>query len=133
MKKTALVVTTLLLGAHSQAQPLFGRLASTPVQPFNQQIQQAGAHHQAWVNDYREVALRFINRAHLPSQIQARQVDNHLILSVSLAEAQSDTLYLLTLYRHNDLWQMRNAELGWRCPGEQAFAPIPCANSGRIH
>lgn len=127
-------ITSLLLVSslcQAQAQPLIGRLASTPVQHFNEQIQQAGSAHQGWVNDYREVALRFVANPALPSRILARQVDNELILSVSLDGQQSDQLYILTLFRRNDMWQMRHAEMGWRCQGEQAFTPVPCPRQGQ--
>ncbi|WP_043157588.1 hypothetical protein [Aeromonas diversa] len=122
------ITTLFLMSAMSQAQaqPLIGRLASTPVQHFNEQIQRAGNAHQSWVNDYREVALRFIANPALPSRIQARQVDNELILSVALDDPHSDQLYILTLFRHNDMWQMRHAEMGWRCQGDRAFTPVPC-------
>lgn len=133
MLKSGLFTSLLLLsaGCHAQSQLLIGRLASAPVQHFNQQIQEAGSHRQGWVNDYREVALRFINRD-LPSRIQAQQLDNDLILSVALSSRQNDMLYILTLYRQNNLWQMRNAEMGWRCAGAMAFTPVPCPNE-QVH
>ncbi|MFA7821117.1 hypothetical protein [Aeromonas dhakensis] len=112
--------------AQAEAQVLFGRLASTPVQQFNQQIRQASTAQQSWVNDYREVALRFVGHNDIPSRIQAQQLDNDLVLSVALDGTKSDMIYILTLFRSNNLWQMRQAEMGWRCQGQSTFTPVPC-------
>ncbi|HDN9004749.1 MULTISPECIES: hypothetical protein [Aeromonas] len=124
------MLTTLLLAnvtaAHAEAQAVFGRLASAPVQQFNQQIRQANELHQKWVNDYREVALRFVGHSDIPSRIHAQQLDNDLVLSVALDGSKNDMLYILTLYRSDNLWQMRGAEMGWRCLGEHSFTPVPC-------
>ncbi len=54
MQKLGLITTLVLMmvaAAHAGAQALFGRLASTPVQQFNQQIRQASSSQQGWVND----------------------------------------------------------------------------------
>lgn len=129
MQKLGLITSLLLIYATTaqvEAQVLFGRLASTPVQQFNQQIRQASSARQNWVNDYREVALRFVGHNDIPSRIQARQLDNDLVLSVALDGNKSDMLYILTLYRSNNLWQMRQAEMGWRCQGQTTFTPVPC-------
>ncbi|MFM5336146.1 hypothetical protein ACET97_06320 [Aeromonas enteropelogenes] len=129
MQKLGLITSLLLIyatTAQADAQVLFGRLASTPVQQFNQQIRQASSARQNWVNDYREVALRFVGHNDIPSRIQARQLDNDLVLSVALDGNKSDMLYILTLYRSNNLWQMRQAEMGWRCQGQTTFTPVPC-------
>ncbi|WP_421184457.1 hypothetical protein [Aeromonas enteropelogenes] len=129
MQKLGLISSLLLIyatTAQADAQVLFGRLASTPVQQFNQQIRQASSARQSWVNDYREVALRFVGHNDIPSRIQARQLDNDLVLSVALDGSKSDMLYILTLYRSNNLWQMRQAEMGWRCQGQTTFTPVPC-------
>ncbi|MFM5438128.1 hypothetical protein ACET9K_01530 [Aeromonas enteropelogenes] len=129
MQKLGLITSLLLIyatTAQADAQVLFGRLASTPVQQFNQQIRQASSARQNWVNDYREVALRFVGHNDIPSRIQARQLDNDLVLSVALDGQKSDMLYILTLYRSNNLWQMRQAEMGWRCQGQTTFTPVPC-------
>ncbi|MGL4504709.1 MAG: hypothetical protein ACRCUF_03140, partial [Aeromonas sobria] len=105
---------------------VFGRLASAPVQQFNQQIRQASHQQQHWVNDYREVALRFVGHGDIPSRIHAQQLDNDLVLSVALDGSKSDMIYILTLYRNDNLWQMREAEMGWRCQGQDSFTPVPC-------
>ncbi|KXU81386.1 hypothetical protein [Aeromonas enteropelogenes] len=129
MQKLGLITSLLLIyatTAQAETQVLFGRLASTPVQQFNQQIRQASSARQNWVNDYREVALRFVGHNDIPSRIQARQLDNDLVLSVALDGQKSDMLYILTLYRSNNLWQMRQAEMGWRCQGQTTFTPVPC-------
>lgn len=129
MQKLGLITSLLLIyatTAQADAQVLFGRLASTPVQQFNQQIRQASSARQSWVNDYREVALRFVGHNDIPTRIQARQLDNDLVLSVALDGNKSDMLYILTLYRSNNLWQMRQAEMGWRCQGQTTFTPVPC-------
>lgn len=129
MQKLGLITTLVLMmvaAAHAGAQALFGRLASTPVQQFNQQIRQASTTRQTWVNDYREVALRFVGHSDIPSRIQAQQLDNDLVLSVALDGNKSDMLYILTLFRSNNLWQMKQAEMGWRCQGESTFTPVPC-------
>ncbi|MFQ2222664.1 hypothetical protein ACK32A_07580 [Aeromonas enteropelogenes] len=129
MQKLGLITSLLLIyatTAQADAQVLFGRLASTPVQQFNQQIRQASSARQSWVNDYREVALRFVGHNDIPSRIHARQLDNDLVLSVALDGNKSDMLYILTLYRSNNLWQMRQAEMGWRCQGQTTFTPVPC-------
>ncbi|EOG6940465.1 hypothetical protein ACLH4B_001072, partial [Aeromonas salmonicida] len=107
MQKLGLITSLLLMNvatAHADAQVLFGRLASTPVQQFNQQIRQASTTRQTWVNDYREVALRFVGHSDIPSRIQAQQLDNDLVLSVALDGNKSDMLYILTLFRSNNLW-----------------------------
>ncbi|MFQ2218099.1 hypothetical protein ACK32O_04575 [Aeromonas enteropelogenes] len=129
MQKLGLITSLLLIyatTAQADAQVLFGRLASTPVQQFNQQLRQASSARQSWVNDYREVALRFVGHNDIPTRIQARQLDNDLVLSVALDGNKSDMLYILTLYRSNNLWQMRQAEMGWRCQGQTTFTPVPC-------
>ncbi|PKQ71010.1 hypothetical protein AOX56_09125 [Aeromonas sobria] len=124
------ILTTLILAnvtvAHAEAQAVFGRLASAPVQQFNQQIRQASHQQQHWVNDYREVALRFVGHGDIPSRIHAQQLDNDLVLSVALDGSKSDMIYILTLYRNDNLWQMREAEMGWRCQGQDSFTPVPC-------
>ncbi len=48
------------------------------------------------------------------------------MLSVALDGQRSDMLYILTLFRSNNLWQMRQAEMGWRCQGQETFTPVPC-------
>lgn len=129
MRKIGMLTTLLLANvtaAHAEAQVVFGRLASTPVQQFNQQIRLASHHQQHWVNDYREVALRFVGHGDIPSRIHAQQLDNDLVLSVALDGNKSDMIYILTLYRSDNLWQMREAEMGWRCQGQDSFTPVPC-------
>ncbi|WOQ11895.1 hypothetical protein [Aeromonas media] len=128
MQKIGIFTSLLLLVASScaNAQLLFGRLASTPVQQFNQQIRQASSSQQGWVNDYREVARRFVGHEDVPTRIHAQQLDNDLVLSVALDGKKSDMLYILTLFRSNNLWQMRQAEMGWRCQGQETFTPVPC-------
>jgi hypothetical protein len=129
MQKLVFITTLLLLmvtTAHAGAQVLFGRLASTPVQQFNQQIRQASSSQQSWVNDYREVARRFVGHDVVPSRIHAQQLDNDLVLSVALDGSRSDMIYILTLFRSDNLWQMRQAEMGWRCQGQETFTPVPC-------
>ncbi|MCF3098405.1 hypothetical protein [Aeromonas australiensis] len=129
MQKIGILATLVMASAtafQAGAQIVFGRLASTPVQQFNQVIQQASDQQQHWVNDYREVAMRFVGHNDTPSRIHAQQLDNHLVLSVALDGAHSDMLYILTLYRSNNLWQMREAEMGWRCEGQDSFTPVPC-------
>ncbi len=129
MQKLGLITTLVLMmvaAAHAEAQALFGRLASTPVQQFNQQIRQASSSQQGWVNDYREVARRFVGHEDVPTRIHAQQLDNDLVLSVALDGQRSDILYILTLFRSNNLWQMRQAEMGWRCQGQSTFTPVPC-------
>ncbi|PJG59637.1 hypothetical protein [Aeromonas cavernicola] len=128
MQKIGFIAMLLLANmVNAQPQIVFGRLASAPVQQFNQQIRQAGSQQQAWVNDYREVALRFVGHRGIPNRIHAQQLDNDLVLSVALNGKGNDTLYILTLFRNNNIWQMRQAEIGWRCQGEDAFTPVPCA------
>lgn len=129
MQKLGFITTLILMTvatAQAGAQALFGRLASTPVQQFNQQIRQASDSQQSWVNDYREVALRFVGHQEIPSRIHAQQLDNELVLSVALDGQRNDMLYILTLFRSNNLWQMRQAEMGWRCQGQETFTPVPC-------
>ena len=129
MRKIGMLTTLILANvtaAHAEAQVVFGRLASAPVQQFNQQIRQASHQQQNWVNDYREVALRFVGQGDTPSRIHAQQLDNDLVLSVALDGSKSDMIYILTLYRSNNLWQMREAEMGWRCQGQDSFTPVPC-------
>ncbi|MGH1410915.1 MAG: hypothetical protein ACRAUW_15620 [Aeromonas sp.] len=129
MRKIGMLTTLLLANVtavHAEAQVVFGRLASAPVQQFNQVIRQASSQQQGWVNDYREVALRFVGHSDTPSRIHAQQLDNDLVLSVALDGSKSDMLYILTLYRNNNLWQMREAEMGWRCQGQDSFTPVPC-------
>lgn len=129
MQKFGLITTFVLMTvatAHAGAQALFGRLASTPVQQFNQQIRLANSNQQDWVNDYREVARRFVGHDDVPSRIHAQQLDQDLVLSVALDGHKSDMLYILTLFRSNNLWQMRQAEMGWRCQGQETFTPVPC-------
>jgi hypothetical protein len=121
---TSLLLIVTTMGANAQL--LFGRLASTPVQEFNQQIRQASNKQQTWVNDYRAIALRFVGHADVPSQIQAQQLDNDLVLSVALDGSKNDMLYILTLFRSDNLWQMRQAQMGWRCQGQSTFTPVPC-------
>jgi hypothetical protein len=53
-------------------------------------------------------------------------LDNDLVLSVALDGSKIDMIYILTLYRSNNLWQMREAEMGWRCQGQDSFTPVPC-------
>ncbi|MGL5495523.1 MAG: hypothetical protein ACRDCQ_00845, partial [Aeromonas sobria] len=87
MRKIGMLTTLILANvtvAHAEAQAVFGRLASAPVQQFNQQIRQASHQQQHWVNDYREVALRFVGHGDIPSRIHAQQLDNDLVLSVAL-------------------------------------------------
>ena len=120
------LLLTVVATAHAEAQMLFGRLASTPVQQFNEQIRQASSAQQGWVNDYREVARRFVGHADEPSRIHAQQLDNDLVLSVALDGNKSDMLYILTMFRRDNLWQMRQAEMGWRCRGQDTFTPVPC-------
>ncbi|MGL4249094.1 MAG: hypothetical protein ACRCR1_00275 [Aeromonas sp.] len=122
----AILVIASMTAFHADAQAVFGRLASTPVQQFNQVIRQANHQQQVWVKDYRAVAMRFVGNSNTPSRIHARQLDNYLVLSVALDGAHSDMLYILTLYRNDDLWQMQEAEMGWRCQGEDSFTPVPC-------
>jgi len=129
MQKIGILATLFMASVtafQAGAQVVFGRLASTPVQQFNQVIQQASDQQQHWVNDYREIAMRFVGHNDTPSRIHAQQLDNHLVLSVALDGAHSDMLYILTLYRNNNLWQMREAEMGWRCQGQSSFTPVPC-------
>ncbi|ATL92128.1 MULTISPECIES: hypothetical protein [Aeromonas] len=129
MRKIGMLTTLILANvtvAHAEAQAVFGRLASAPVQQFNQQIRQASHQQQHWVNDYREVALRFVGHGDIPSRIHAQQLDNDLVLSVALNGSKSDMIYILTLYRNDNLWQMREAEMGWRCQGQDSFTPVPC-------
>ena len=128
MQKLGIFTSLLLLVASScaNAQLLFGRLASTPVQEFNQQIRQANTRQQTWVNDYRAIALRFVGHGDVPSRIQAQQLDNDLVLSVALDGSKNDMLYILTLFRSDNLWQMRQAQMGWRCQGQATFTPVPC-------
>ncbi|MFM4825665.1 hypothetical protein ACEUDJ_12400 [Aeromonas bivalvium] len=128
MQKLGIFTSLLLLVASScaHAQLLFGRLASTPVQEFNLQIRQANTRQQTWVNDYRAIALRFVGHGDVPSRIQAQQLDNDLVLSVALDGSKNDMLYILTLFRSDNLWQMRQAQMGWRCQGQSTFTPVPC-------
>ena len=129
MQKIGMFATLFLTSVtalHAEAQAVFGRLASAPVQQFNQVIRQASNEQQGWVNDYREVALRFVGHGDMASRIHAQQLDNDLVLSVALDGAHSDMLYILTLYRSNNLCHMREAEIGWRCQGQDSFTPVPC-------
>ncbi|MGL6148175.1 MAG: hypothetical protein ACRC1V_06875 [Plesiomonas sp.] len=129
MQKIGVLATLVMASVtafDAEAQVVFGRLASAPVQQFNQVIQQASYQQQNWVKDYRAVAMRFVGHHDVPSRIHAQQLDNHLVLSVALDGVHSDMLYILTLYRTNNLWQMREAEMGWRCQGQSSFTPVPC-------
>ena len=131
MQKLGFMTTLILMtvAANAGAQALFGRLASTPVQQFNQQIRQASSSQQSWVNDYREVARRFVGHENMPSRIHAQQLDKDLVLSVALDGHKSDMIYILTLFRSDNLWQMRQAQMGWRCLGQETFTPVPCPES----
>lgn len=131
MQKLGFMTTLILMtvAASAGAQALFGRLASTPVQQFNQQIRQASSSQQSWVNDYREVARRFVGHENMPSRIHAQQLDKDLVLSVALDGHKSDMIYILTLFRSDNLWQMRQAQMGWRCLGQETFTPVPCPES----
>ncbi|MGY3858708.1 MULTISPECIES: hypothetical protein [Aeromonas] len=131
MQKLGFMTTLILMmvAANAGAQALFGRLASTPVQQFNQQIRQASSSQQSWVNDYREVARRFVGHENMPSRIHAQQLDKDLVLSVALDGHKSDMIYILTLFRRDNLWQMRQAQMGWRCLGQETFTPVPCPES----
>lgn len=109
---------------HATDSPLIGRLASTPVQPFNQQIRTAQS--QPWVMDYRQVARRFIGQSVPDAQIQSQPLGSDMVLTITLAGTQGERLYLLTLYRQNRLWLLRHAETGWLCQDEPAYRPFPC-------
>ncbi len=135
MQKLGLITSLLLMNvatAQAEAQVLFGRLASTPVQQFNQQIRQASTAQQSWVNDYREVALRFVGHSDIPSRIQAQQLDNDLVLSVALDGTKSDMIYILTLFRSNNLWQMRQAEMGGAVRGNPPLPRCPALNEHHL-
>ncbi|MGL5030635.1 MAG: hypothetical protein ACRC8Q_05085 [Aeromonas sp.] len=129
MRKIALLITLFLANvtlAHADAQMVIGRLASAPVQQFNQRIRQAHDQQQTWVDSFREVARRFVGHDEIPNRIHAQQLDHDLVLSVALDGRKNDMLYILTLYRSNNVWQMREAEMGWRCQGQGTFTPVPC-------
>ena len=102
---------------------LFGRLASTPVQQFNQQIRQAGSRRAGSSTIAKWLAASWVMKT--PTRIHAQQLDNDLVLSVALDGQKSDMLYILTLFRSNNLWQMRQAEMGWRCQARRPY-PVPC-------
>ena len=74
------------------------------------------------LNDNHEISYH----EDVPTRIHAQQLDNDLVLSVALDGQKSDMIYILTLYRSNNLWQMREAEMGWRCQGQDSFTPVPC-------
>lgn len=129
MQKLGLITTLILMmvaAAHAGAQALFGRLASTPVQQFNQQIRQASSSQQGWVNDYREVARRFVGHEDVPTRIHAQQLDNDLVLSVALDGQKSDMLYILTLAAPAHLGLTHLPQVVAAKQGQETFTPVPC-------